>query len=184
MLLEIEKYITDNYDNDNDNDYNKLYEKLINIYKSDIELQEIKFIMYDKFLYKFTNKELKNKRDEQEEFRQKLIELDKNCIISEDDYEQCQACHIIPVCESKSYDVNNGILLNLNLHNMFDKYNLGLKFIKNINKEYDLYQVILSDKIKNKSSYTNYKIYNDKEINIRKGCRKNLQQKYSEFINQ
>ena len=82
MLLEIEKYITDNYENDY-NDYNKLYEKLINIYKSDIEKQEIKFIMYDKFLYKFTNKELKNKRDEQEEFRQKLIGLDKNCVISD-----------------------------------------------------------------------------------------------------
>jgi len=67
---------------------------------------------------------------------------------------------------------------------MFDKYNLGLKFIKNISEEYDLYQVILSDKIKDKSSYINYKIYNNKEIKIRKGCRKNLQKKYDEFINQ
>jgi len=180
MLTEIEEYINNN----NTNDYNKLYESLINKFKSEIELQEINFMMYDKFLYKFTNKELKNKRNEQNEFRQKLIDLDGNCVISEDDCEQCQACHIIPLCESKSYDVNNGILLNFNLHNMFDKYNLGLKFIKNISEEYDLYQVILSDKIKDKSSYINYKIYNNKEIKIRKGCRKNLQKKYDEFINQ
>jgi len=179
MLLEIEKYITDNYDND----YNKLYEKLINIYKSDIELQEIKFIMYDKFSYNIKNKKLREERDEQNEFRKKLIELDKKCLISDDDPEQCQACHIVPLCESKSYDINNGILLNFNLHNMFDRYNLGLKFIKNINKEYDLYKIILSNKIKDKPSYVNYKIYDNKEIFIRRGCRKNLQKKYDEFIN-
>ena len=63
MLSEIEKYINNNYDNN----YDKLYEKLINIYKSENELQEIKFILYDKFSYKITNKKLHDKRDEQEE---------------------------------------------------------------------------------------------------------------------
>ena len=67
---------------------------------------------------------------------------------------------------------------------MFDKYKLAFKFIKNIGKEYDLYQIILSNKIKDKSSYVNYKIYDNKEIKIRKGCRKNLQKKYDEFIKQ
>ena len=177
MLSEIEKYINNNYMNN----YDKLYEKLINTYKSEIELHEIKFILYDKFSYKITNKKLHDKRDEQEEFREKLIELDKKCIISEDDPEQCQACHIIPLCESKSYDVNNGILLNFNLHNMFDRHNLGFRFIKNIDKQYDLYQIVLSDKIKDKSSYINYKIYDNKDITIRKGCRKNLQKQYDEF---
>lgn len=178
MLLEIEQYINDNYDNDHD----KLYKKLLNIYKSEIELQEIKYILYDKFSYKIVNKQLRDERDEQEVFRKKLIELDKKCIISDDDPEQCQACHIIPVCQSKSYDINNGILLNFNLHNMFDKFKLGMKFIKNIDKHYDLYHIILSNKIKDKSSYVNYKIYDDKEIKIRKECRKNLQKKYDEFI--
>lgn len=182
MLKEIEEYIN-NY-HDNNNDYNKLYEKLLDKYKSEIELQEIKFILYDKFSYKITNKKLREERDEQEEFRMKLIELYRKCIISEDDPAQCQACHIIPVCESKSYDVNNGILLNFNLHNMFDRYKLGFKFIKNIDKEYDLYQIILSNKIKDKPSYVNYKIYDHKDIIIRKGCRRNLQKKYDEFIKQ
>ena len=67
---------------------------------------------------------------------------------------------------------------------MFDRYKLGFKFIKNIDKQYDLYQIILSDKIKDKPSYGNYKMYDNKEIKIRKGCRKNLQKKYEEFTNQ
>jgi hypothetical protein len=172
MLSEIEKYI----DKNNSNDYEELYKNLKNMYSNN--LSEIKFVLYDKYKYQHTNKELKNKRDKQEEFRKKLIELDKECIISGDDAEQCQACHIIPVCESKSYDVNNGILLNFNLHNMFDRHKLKLKYIKNINKEYDLYTIILSDEIKNKKGYDNYKIYDNKEIKIRKGCRKNLENKF------
>jgi hypothetical protein len=181
MLSEIEKYINDNYDND-DNNYNKLYEKLINLYTSDIEIQEIKLILYDKFSYKITNKNLRDERDEQEKFRKKLIKLDNTCIISGDDPEQCQACHIIPVCESESYNTNNGILLNYNFHNMFDRFKFGFEFIKNIDKHYDLYKIILSNTIINKSTYNNYKIYDNKEIKIRKECRKNLQQKYNEFI--
>jgi len=178
MLNEIEKYI----DNNKFLNYDELYDTLINLYKTDIEQQEIKFIMYDKFNYKKTNKKLRIDRDEQDEFREKLIKLDNKCIISEDDAEQCQACHIIPLCESKSYNTNNGILLNLNLHNMFDKFKFGFKFIKNIDTVYDLYQIILSDNIKNKAGYNNYIIYDNKEIKIRKECRKNLQIKFNEFI--
>ena len=103
MISEIENYINMN----NSNDYDELYENLTKIYMNN--LTEIKFVLYDKFKYQYTNKQLKNKRDKQEKFRQKLIELDKECIISGDDPEQCQACHIIPKYESKSYDVNNGI---------------------------------------------------------------------------
>jgi len=174
MISEIEKYININ----NCNDYDELYENLTKIYMNN--LTEIKFVMYDKFKYQYTNKQLKNKRDKQEEFRQKLIQLDKECIISGDDPEQCQACHIIPECESKSYDVNNGILLNLNLHNMFDKFKLRLEFIKHIDTNYDLYRIILSEDIKNKKSYENYKKYDNKEIKIRKGCRKNITIKYND----
>ena len=33
---------------------------------------------------------------------------------------------------------------------MFDKFKLRLEFIKNIDKNYDLYRIILSEDIKNK----------------------------------
>ena len=155
---------------------------MINIFTSSTELLEIQFIMYDKFLYKIEKNEISDKRLEQEDFRNKIIELDKQCIITGDDVEICQACHIIPLCDSKSYDINNGILLNYSLHKMFDEYKFGFQFIKNIDNKYDLYRIILSENIKTKSSYNNYKIYDNKEIKIRKGCRKNLKQKYNDFI--
>jgi hypothetical protein len=63
---------------------------------------------------------------------------------------------------------------------MFDKFKLRLKFIKNIDKQYDLYRIILSEDIKTKKSYENYKTYDNKEIKVRKGCRKNISIKYSD----
>ena len=65
---------------------------------------------------------------------------------------------------------------------MFDDYKLTLKYIKKLDRDYDLYQVVLSDEIKNKSSYKNYKIYDNKQIKIRKGCRVNLLNKYSKKV--
>jgi hypothetical protein len=175
MLNKIEEYINNNYTNEND-DLDDLYEKLID--KFNYDLVEIKFILYDKFEYTYKKKELRNKRDKQQEFREKLIKLDKKCIISGDHSNECQACHIIPVSEKETYNTNNGILLNLNLHNMFDKFKIKLIYIKNIDKHYDLYKVMLSDDIINKKGYENYKIYNNKEIHIRKECRVNLLKKY------
>ena len=87
MLDKIEKFINnnkiDNYDN--------LYNTLINVFNSDIELAEINFIMYDKFKYQYLNNKLRDNRDGQEEFRNNLINLDKQCIISSDDPNICQA---------------------------------------------------------------------------------------------
>ena len=34
----------------------------------------------------------------------------------------CEACHIIPFSESNNFDIDNGLLLNSNLHKLFDKY--------------------------------------------------------------
>jgi hypothetical protein len=64
---------------------------------------------------------------------------------------------------------------------MFDKFYLSFKFIENIDENYDKYKVILSNEIKNKPSYKNYKSYDNKIIKIRKECRNNLQKKYNEF---
>ena len=177
MLQTIENFI----DNKKIDNKDELYNILVNVFNSDIELAEINFIMYDKFKYQYLNNKLRDNRDGQEEFRNNLINLDKHCIISGDDPNMCQACHIIPLCDSKSYNINNGILLNYNFHNMFDKFYLSFKFIENIDENYDKYKVILSNEIKNKPSYKNYKSYDNKIIQIRKECRNNLQKKYDEF---
>jgi len=177
---EVQEYIEKN----NNKDINMIFNELKNKINNDI----LNFIFYDKFNFEYDknedieiNKQLRDDRDGQEEFRNNLVELDQHCIISEDDPDICQACHIIPYCESNSYDINNGILLNLILHNMFDKFYLSFEFIKNIDNNYDEYKVILSDKIKDKPSYQNYKCYDNKIVQIRRGCRNNLLNTHKKF---
>jgi ParB/RepB/Spo0J family partition protein len=55
-------------------------------------------------------------------YREGLINRYKTCIISGMHMEVCEASHIIPFSESKNFDIDNGILLNLVLHKLFDKY--------------------------------------------------------------
>jgi hypothetical protein len=58
----------------------------------------------------------------QKEFREGLIEKYSECILSGDNMIECDACHIIPHSEGENYDINNGLLLNKQLHDLYDKY--------------------------------------------------------------
>ena len=60
----------------------------------------------------------------QKEFRAQLLQkYNSSCIITGEDCEiELTACHIVPVKDNESYDVDNGLLLRSNLHNTFDKY--------------------------------------------------------------
>ena len=55
-------------------------------------------------------------------YREGIINRYRKCIISGMHMEVCDACHIIPFSESENFDIDNGILLNLVLHKLFDKY--------------------------------------------------------------
>ena len=46
----------------------------------------------------------------------------KQCIVSNYDIEICDACHIIPLEESHTFDINNGLFLNCILHKLFNKH--------------------------------------------------------------
>jgi hypothetical protein len=48
-----------------------------------------------------------------------LIKRDKSCIISNNDYEECDAAHIVPLLDSNNYDVDNGLLLDKSLHSSY-----------------------------------------------------------------
>ena len=66
----------------------------------------------------------KNKRMNQKEFREQLLEKYNNmCIISNNDcIAELTAAHIIPVSEENNYNIDNGLLLTETLHKTFDKY--------------------------------------------------------------
>lgn len=85
---------------------------------------------YDLVIYDLYNKNMethmanKVERPNQQSFREKLIERYGCCIITGSDNIVCEACHIMPfaVCsESDKYNINNGLLLRNDLHNLFDK---------------------------------------------------------------
>ncbi len=66
--------------------------------------------------------EEKTKRLNQQEFRQLLLDRYGCCIISNNNcYEELEACHIIEVKNNGDDDINNGLLLERNLHSTFDK---------------------------------------------------------------
>ena len=66
--------------------------------------------------------DVKHKRLEQREFRQLLLEKYKTCIISKNScLDELEACHIVEIKNNGNYSIDNGIILERNLHSTFDK---------------------------------------------------------------
>ena len=134
MLEKIENYIQTFIINGNNINYYNIYQSLINKFYSDKDssIYKINFVFYDKFKIEPTNFEptkiLCEERIGQTKFRKDLIDFYGHCIISADDSEICQACHIIPFSETKYNHIDNGLLLNYNLHHLFDSLSKFLKF--------------------------------------------------------
>lgn len=99
----------------------------------------------------------KSTRTKQEQFRNDIIKRDNKCVISQQyDENECEACHIISVKDGGTYDINNGLLINLIHHKTFDK-NLWC-----INPETLTIDILTNDR-KIVGSIIDY---NDKIINI------------------
>jgi len=166
MLSTINNYINTNYP-DSINNYNNheffinLSNQLLNILTSqnDDYNQIFNSIQYSIFsLYNFDIFSIDSVRDnyEQVKFRNNIINRYKNCLITNDSPLLCQACHIIPYSISKNFDTDNGILLNNCFHSLFDKYLIS--FNNNM--------LVMSPKIINDSSFSNYHHFNNKFCNI------------------
>lgn len=113
-------------------------------------------------------------RNEQQKFRDEIIERDTKCIISNTISTECQACHIIPVEDGGNYNINNGLLLNACLHITFDKYLWTINPVT--------LKVVLSKN--NRAIVGTIYDYNDKKINIvpNEYITYNLQQRWLKFI--
>lgn len=61
-----------------------------------------------------------NIRNDQNNFRDKIIKRDKCCVLSNKHISECEAAHIVPVYISSNYDPDNGILLSASLHKNYD----------------------------------------------------------------
>lgn len=63
------------------------------------------------------------KRLNQINFRDEIINNYSKCIITNNEcLDELEACHIIELNNGGTYDINNGLLIEKNLHATFDKY--------------------------------------------------------------
>ena len=112
------------YKNVGFDDFFSLYKHLTTkFWKEDVDL-----VMYDVLGYECT-KELTEKRCKQNKFRRDLINRYGACIITGYGDQVCEACHIKPfvLCNDKEkYDIDNGLLLNVLLHKLFDNFMISI----------------------------------------------------------
>ena len=178
--------IINNYINSLDNNFENLqqldilFEKLCDKYSSNEinNINNIKFILFDRFEYNPMSrtehiKKICEERDGQNKFREQIILRDKKCLITGDNCEICEAAHIIPYCESKSFEISNGLLLNRCFHKMFDKYMWSINSLGNLE---------FSNDILNDDYYDNYLIYNGIKLNFDNNCKKYLEIHYKKFL--
>lgn len=177
MLCEINNFINNNLMNNNLDD---LFIRLCDKYSSDESnnINSIKFVLLDRFNYKpeYQNENIKKlceEREGQNKFRQELIIRDGKCLITGDNPEICEACHIIPYSEIKSFDIANGLLLNRCFHKMFDNYLLSINSSDCIE---------FSNYLLNTENFDNYIVYNGIKLNIHDECKKYLEIHWNKFI--
>ena len=153
-------------------------EKFIENYDENTPIETLMFVAYDIFKFHPTSKiiEEKIKREHQKKFKNQLEKKYGKCIISGDDAEICNACHIIPFAESdivNLYNVNNGLLLSASLHILFDKHLLSIN---------ESGTVVLSDKILSKDTFNSYHKYNGLQLKLNSQTQKNIATHYKKFL--
>ena len=185
MFKNIENFIDSlEFDTSNSN-YYIIYKSIIDEFYSDKDssIQKINFVFYDKFNIDPKNfnetSKLCEQRIGQTKFRADIINFYNCCIISGDDADICQACHIIPYSDSKFNHLNNGLLLNYNLHHLFDSNLIFFKFLNSFDDKYDQYILIISDKILCKNTYKNYHAYHNQIVKINKNSKVFFDTKYA-----
>lgn len=121
-------------------------------------------------IYDVTIIDNKNIRLSQEEFRTKLLEKYGQCLITENtcSYE-LEACHLFEIKDGGDYYIENGIMLEANLHHTFDKY---FWCINPHTKKIEIKE----------NHYSSINKYNNKEINIDDSILENLIIRYNKFL--
>ncbi len=178
----INKHIPTYEDTYTDEQLNKLFIELTNKFATDENnnISNITFILMDKFNYNPLDSELDDikklcvDRIGQKNFRQQLISKYHNCQITNDSEDLCEACHIEPFCNSKSYNVNNGLLLNRCFHKMFDSF----KFSIDSNNYVKFNKLVMDD-----DEYKHYHCYDGKLIGVDDNSKQYISIHYDKFLN-
>lgn len=156
----------------------ELEDSIFNKYKDfdyddeDIFQIDLDFLLKNIYNIKLVESKLidtKLKRMGQEEFRQQVLELYcGKCIVSGNDCSaELEAAHIIPFSEQQTYELNNSLLLERNIHSTFDKY------LWSINPDTFIIEV--------KDNCGSIKKYEGNKLNLNDNLKVNLQKHYSSF---
>lgn len=153
-------------------------ENFIENYNDETPIETLMFVAHDIFKYYPTSKIIKekNKRQQHEKFKTQLEKKYGKCIISGDDVEICNACHIIQFAESDNanlFNVNNGLLLSASLQMLFDKYLLSIN---------ESGIVVLSNKVLSKDTFSGYHKYNGLQLKLNSLTLKNIATHYKKFL--
>jgi predicted restriction endonuclease len=140
----------------NEKELSEIYESAIVKYDKDI----VNLIMCDQFNYihsetKQESTTLRINRIGQKDFRSALIDRYMGCVVTGDEPDLCEACHIIPYSESKNCDVDNGLLMTATFHKLFDTYRMTIDSATS--------KVRISNSMPTRT-YNNYKVYDNQVI--------------------
>lgn len=125
MISNIENYLYDilqNKENIINNDIYNDYKKF-NYNNKELFVLHLDFLL-NNFYKNIKIKEINisNKRLNQDEFRNLLLNKYKKCIITNNNcIDELEACHIVEFKNGGKCNVNNGFLLERNIHATFDK---------------------------------------------------------------
>jgi predicted restriction endonuclease len=135
----------------------------------DIFQIDLEFLLNN--IYDIKLVESKLKRSGQDEFRQKVLELyDSKCVVTGNEFDfELEAAHIIPYSKEQSYNLNNSLLLERNIHSSFDKY------LWSINPETFIIEVK-----KNSGTITKYK---GNKLNLCDNLKPSLREHYNIYEN-
>ena len=160
-------------------DMESMFEELERKYNFfDVELGYYSYLNYlDKNNIQSNDKKMEFKEIRKDyNYKQNVKNIyNEKCIITGTDMDECSICHIKPLCESlddEKYDFNNGIILSESLHRLFDKYLFTI--------HPDTFEIIISEKTKNKKSLIND--FCNKKLDINFNSKKYLDDHYNKFI--
>lgn len=138
-------------------------------YQNQEELDVIFYHFYN-VLFTENEKAMITKRLKQSLFRDKLIERYKKCIMTNSPPIMCEACHIIPFCESsdeQKYDIDNGLLLEAGIHKLFDEYLISIKPNNMIlDEQINNCEIVLSKNILADKSFESIHYLNKKHLHL------------------
>lgn len=116
--------------------------------KEDYDPTLVNFFINDIFKIKilsinqYRKDQCKWKKELYKKYGSKCIITGNNCVA------ELNACHIVPFCKNNDFDINNGLILNRNIHSTFDSYYWSINPKNN--------KIICSKKVNNCGTIKNY----------------------------